>query len=57
MVLLDEYMFKSVTDNLNYHPRVESMHLLKLDKHEHENSIYFTCDNIVCFLKSGHNYI
>ena len=22
MVLLDEYVFKSVTDNLNYHPSV-----------------------------------
>ena len=27
------------------------MHLLKLDKHEHGNSIYFTRDNMV---KSGH---
>ena len=56
MVFLGEYVFKSVTDNLNYHPSVdfESMHLLKVDKHEHGNSIYFTRDNMVCFLKSGH---
>ena len=49
MVLLDEYMFKSVIDNLSYHPSVGNilevaMHLLKLDKHEHGNSIYFTRD-------------
>ena len=59
MALLDEYMFKSVTDNLNYHPSVGNilevrMHLLKLDKHEHGNSIYFMRDNMVCFLKFGH---
>ena len=33
------------------------MCLLKLHKHRHENSIYFTRDNMVCFPKSGHNYI
>ena len=30
------------------------MHLLKLDKHKYGNSIYFTRDNMVCFLKSSH---
>ena len=58
MVLLDEYVFKTVTDNLNYHPSIrkyfESMHLLKLDKHKNVNSIYFMRDNMVCFLKSIH---
>ena len=30
------------------------MYLLKLHKHRHGNSIYFTRDNMVCFPKSGH---
>ena len=32
------------------------MYLLKLHKHRHGNSIYFTRDNMVCFPKSGHIY-
>ena len=30
------------------------MYLLKLHKHKHGSSIYFTRDNMVCFPKSGH---
>ena len=33
------------------------MYLLKLQMHKHENSIYFTRDNMVCFPKSSHKYI
>ena len=32
------------------------MYLLKLQMHKYGNSIYFTCDNMVCFPKSGHIY-
>ena len=33
------------------------MYLLKLQTRKHGNSIYFMRDNMVCFPKSGHNYI
>ena len=51
-------MVKSITDKLNYlfkHGKYfGSMCLLKLHKHRHGNSIYFMCDNMVCFPKSSH---
>ena len=30
--------------------------LVEIHKHRHENSIYFTRDNMICFPKSGHKY-
>ena len=58
MVLLDEYMFKSVTGNLNCHPSsyrkyFGSMHPLKLDKHK---ILFISRVTIWSFLKSGLKY-
>ena len=53
-------MVKSITHNLNYYLSIGNnlevrSYLLKLPTRKHGNSIYFTCDNMVCFPKFGHN--